>query len=131
MLCKGAILLFLHTLARVGLQHAAHAGLESLFLQPEPAGRLGAEALELVREVALLANKEEMGRLTGWLEGATDDSYHQNFVTGTEKAVAVVRESPHGPPLINPPAWSAPILSHGLLYLRGADRLVCLRLTGD
>ncbi|HEX5444976.1 MAG TPA: PQQ-binding-like beta-propeller repeat protein [Pirellulales bacterium] len=26
------------------------------------------------------------------------------------------------------PAWAAPILSHGLLYLRGADRLVCLEL---
>lgn len=26
------------------------------------------------------------------------------------------------------PAWAAPILSHGLLYVRGADRLVCLEL---
>jgi hypothetical protein len=32
--------------------------------------------------------------------------------------------------LVKPPAWAAPILSHGLLYLRGDDRLVCLRL-GD
>ena len=30
--------------------------------------------------------------------------------------------------LLNYPAWAAPILSHGLLYLRGADRLVCLEL---
>lgn len=30
--------------------------------------------------------------------------------------------------LLSYPAWAAPILSHGLLYLRGADRLVCLEL---
>jgi len=41
---------------------------------------------------------------------------------------AVIRERPDGPPLVRPPAWAAPILSHGLLYVRGDDRLVCLRL---
>ena len=45
-----------------------------------------------------------------------------------EVAKAVVREKPDGPPLMKPPAWAAPILSHGLLYVRGDDRLVCLRL---
>jgi outer membrane protein assembly factor BamB len=45
-----------------------------------------------------------------------------------EVAKAVVRENPEGPPLVKPPAWAAPILSHGLLYVRGDDRLVCLRL---
>jgi len=30
--------------------------------------------------------------------------------------------------LLKPPAWAAPILSHGLLYVRGRDRLVCLEL---
>jgi len=30
--------------------------------------------------------------------------------------------------LLNYPAWAAPILSHGLLYLRGKDRLVCVEL---
>ncbi len=30
--------------------------------------------------------------------------------------------------LLNYPAWAAPILSHGLLYARGDDRLVCLEL---
>ncbi|MBW3596298.1 MAG: PQQ-like beta-propeller repeat protein [Planctomycetes bacterium] len=34
-----------------------------------------------------------------------------------------------GPPrLLKPPAWAAPILSHGLLYVRGDDRLVCMKL---
>jgi outer membrane protein assembly factor BamB len=31
-------------------------------------------------------------------------------------------------PLLQYPCWAAPILSHGLLYIRGADRLVCLEL---
>jgi len=30
--------------------------------------------------------------------------------------------------LLKDPAWSAPIVSHGLLYVRGKDRLVCLEL---
>ncbi|HUS38507.1 MAG TPA: PQQ-binding-like beta-propeller repeat protein [Pirellulales bacterium] len=31
-------------------------------------------------------------------------------------------------PLLRYPAWAAPILSHGLLYVRGRDKLVCLEL---
>jgi len=31
-------------------------------------------------------------------------------------------------PLLNYPCWSAPILSHGLLYVRGEDRLVCMEV---
>ena len=31
-------------------------------------------------------------------------------------------------PLLDPPAWAAHILANGLLYVRGRDRLVCLRL---
>lgn len=34
-------------------------------------------------------------------------------------------------PLIRYPAWAAPVLSHGLLYLRGRNRLVCLELIPD
>ncbi|HZV05439.1 MAG TPA: PQQ-binding-like beta-propeller repeat protein [Gemmataceae bacterium] len=33
-----------------------------------------------------------------------------------------------GEPLLAEPCWAAPILSHGLLYVRGRDRLVCLEL---
>jgi len=32
-------------------------------------------------------------------------------------------------PLLKPPAWAAPVLAQGLLYIRGDDRLVCLDLT--
>ena len=31
-------------------------------------------------------------------------------------------------PLLKYPAWAAPVLSHGLLYVRGRDRLACLEL---
>lgn len=34
-------------------------------------------------------------------------------------------------PLIQFPAWAPPILSHGLLYLRGRGRLVCVELIPD
>src|SRR5262249_11840466 len=30
--------------------------------------------------------------------------------------------------LLEYPCWAAPILAHGLLYVRGKDRLVCLEL---
>ena len=33
-----------------------------------------------------------------------------------------------GEPLLQYPCWAAPILSHGLLYLRGNNRLVCVEL---
>jgi len=46
-------------------------------------------------------------------------------------AEAVLREHPDGPPLLRPPAWAAPIISGGLLYVRGDDRLVCARLLAD
>jgi hypothetical protein len=36
-----------------------------------------------------------------------------------------------GTPLVAFPAWSAPALAHGLLYVQGADRLVCLKFLND
>jgi hypothetical protein len=33
-----------------------------------------------------------------------------------------------GAPLLKYPAWAAPALARGLLYVQGKDRLVCLRL---
>ena len=38
---------------------------------------------------------------------------------------------PDGTPLLPSPAWAAPALSHGLLYVEGANRLACLRLLDD
>ncbi|MEX0792007.1 MAG: PQQ-binding-like beta-propeller repeat protein [Pirellulaceae bacterium] len=42
--------------------------------------------------------------------------------------VQLRQEGTTGRPLLRYPAWAAPILSHGLLYVRGEDRLVCLEL---
>jgi outer membrane protein assembly factor BamB len=39
--------------------------------------------------------------------------------------------SADGLPLLSFPAWSAPALSHGLLYVQGKDRLLCIRLIDD
>lgn len=36
-----------------------------------------------------------------------------------------------GKALLAPPTWAAPALAHGLLYIQGADRLVCLKLMGN
>jgi outer membrane protein assembly factor BamB len=33
-----------------------------------------------------------------------------------------------GSQLLKPPAWAAPAIAHGLLYIEGANRLVCLKL---
>jgi len=33
-----------------------------------------------------------------------------------------------GEPLLSAPCWAAPVLSHGLLYVRGNDRVVCMEL---
>jgi hypothetical protein len=35
---------------------------------------------------------------------------------------------PRPPLLLKPPCWAAPILAHGLLYVRGDDRVVCLEV---
>lgn len=34
-------------------------------------------------------------------------------------------------PLIVAPSWAPPVVSHGLLYIRGANRVVCLELVPD
>ncbi len=54
-----------------------------------------------------------------------------------ELAAEVVLKGPAGEPnefglgpprLLKYPAWAAPVLSHGLLYVRGANRLASLEL---
>lgn len=43
-----------------------------------------------------------------------------------EEVSRVQLQTPDGLPLLRYPAWAAPIISHGFLYVRGKDRLVCL-----
>jgi outer membrane protein assembly factor BamB len=45
-----------------------------------------------------------------------------------EQVAEFTPQGDDGEPLLTYPAWAAPVLSHGLLYLRGSDRLVCLEL---
>lgn len=45
-----------------------------------------------------------------------------------EEVGKLVLRGASGEPLLKYPAWAAPVLSHGLLYVRGKDRLVCLEL---
>ena len=53
---------------------------------------------------------------------ATPKKY--DLVAGT-----ILREpTAGGKPLLTYPAWAAPALAHGLLYLRGESNLVCLEL---
>ena len=45
-----------------------------------------------------------------------------------EMDLAQARDARDGRPLIQTPSWAPPVLSHGLLYLRGASKCVCLEL---
>ena len=45
-----------------------------------------------------------------------------------EKLAEWELKSDDGTPLLKYPAWAAPALARGLLYIQGADRLVCLKL---
>jgi outer membrane protein assembly factor BamB len=48
--------------------------------------------------------------------------------TKYEEVSAVELRGKDGEPLLQAPCWAAPLVSHGLLYVRGKDRLVCLEL---
>ena len=54
----------------------------------------------------------------------TPDKYEE-----VAQATLVDKAGTFGPaPLLKYPAWAPPVLSHGLLYVRGAGRLVCVEL---
>ncbi|HEX4145299.1 MAG TPA: PQQ-binding-like beta-propeller repeat protein [Pirellulales bacterium] len=54
----------------------------------------------------------------------TPDKYEE-----AAQATLVDKDGAFGPaPLLKYPAWAPPVLSHGLLYVRGAGRLVCIDL---
>jgi len=42
--------------------------------------------------------------------------------------VSVAEVASKGVPLLDDPCWSAPILSHGLLYVRGRKTVICIDL---
>lgn len=65
---------------------------------------------------------DERGELE--LIRATPESY--------QSVTSIDLSQPHpaagGEPLLSYPCWAAPILAHGLMYVRGADRVVCFEL---
>ena len=58
-------------------------------------------------------------------QGRVEDHWIQTELGGT---TYLDTEPWRGEPLLEYPCWAAPILAHGLLYVRGHDRLVCLEL---
>lgn len=52
----------------------------------------------------------------------------QELSVVAEADLMEINDPQDGAPLLQPPCWAAPVLAHGLLYLRGRDRLVCLDL---
>jgi outer membrane protein assembly factor BamB len=51
-----------------------------------------------------------------------------DIVTDGAAAPAPAPADPRSQNLLKYPCWAAPVLSHGLLYVRGENRLVCLEL---
>jgi hypothetical protein len=45
-----------------------------------------------------------------------------------EMQLAQIMDPRDGRELVQTPSWAPPVLSHGLLYVRGADKVVCLEL---
>ena len=60
------------------------------------------------------ANSKEFEPVAGDIdEGDREGEYELPFETTYE---------------LNYPAWAAPVVSHGLLYVRGTDKVICLEL---
>jgi outer membrane protein assembly factor BamB len=59
---------------------------------------------------------------------ATAEKYE--LVSEVELREPAGEDGKSGRKLLQYPAWAAPILSHGLLYVRGRDRVVCLNIKG-
>jgi outer membrane protein assembly factor BamB len=68
----------------------------------------------------------EMGKL--WLLKATPRKYEEVAMVDYSDPALGQRLTGEDRPLLIPPCWAAPVVSHGLLYIRGNDRLVCLEL---
>jgi outer membrane protein assembly factor BamB len=75
-------------------------------------------------------------KVDGHLICLTEDGELRLLKLNPEKYDEISRMTPQKPGkdggrLLEHPCWAAPILSHGLLYVRGSDYLVCLELIPD
>jgi outer membrane protein assembly factor BamB len=77
---------------------------------------MGRSSLLLVEDTLICLSEDGLLRLVRAIPGRYEEPTKWEL-TGTD-----------GVPLLAYPAWAAPALAHGLLYVQGADRLVCLRL---
>jgi outer membrane protein assembly factor BamB len=50
------------------------------------------------------------------------------FSVVSEMNLANMKDPRDGQPLIETPSWAPPVISHGLLYVRGTTKIVCLEL---
>jgi outer membrane protein assembly factor BamB len=50
------------------------------------------------------------------------------FLVVSEMPLAQIQDPRDGRPLVETPSWAPPVLSHGLLYVRGTTKVVCLEL---
>ena len=68
----------------------------------------------------------EFGQL--WLLKANPEKYDEVAVVDYSQAAIGEKLLGEARPALKPYCWAAPIVSHGLLYVRGDDRLLCLEL---
>lgn len=54
---------------------------------------------------------------------------NQSFRVLSEMDLANMTDPRDNTPYIRTPSWAPPVLSHGLLYVRGANKVICLKLT--
>jgi hypothetical protein len=67
-----------------------------------------------------------MGQL--WLLKANPRKYEEVAMIDYSDAERGRRLIGEERPALIPPCWAAPVVSHGLAYFRGNDRLICLEL---
>jgi outer membrane protein assembly factor BamB len=68
----------------------------------------------------------EFGQL--WLLKLTPEKFKEIAVIDYSDAKIGQQLLGKSGPVLQYPCWAAPIVSHGLLYLRGKDRLICLEI---
>jgi outer membrane protein assembly factor BamB len=112
--------------------HGRHDGSAELRCVEWKTGKLMWSEPGLARSCLLLAD----GRFVCLSEEGTLRLFKPNPERYEPLATTVLRDEKappsqfgFGPPsLLKSPAWAAPILSHGLMYVRGKDRVVCVEL---
>ena len=116
---------------RLRLERPAHRARRSCAASSSPRARSSGREPGLTRSSLLLVD----GHFVCLGEDGTAAAaagQPEEVRRGGERPVAHAGEGrqhdPEGEALLDYPCWAAPILSHGLLYVRGEKRLVCLEL---